>query len=123
MDDRRELVKCIERIERIEMILSVFRDYWSTHACIDIVFSKKFGYLYIDLYGGAPEEQFIITKIKDENQLLYRFIEQMEADFMLEKGEDCWIMSAEYVSEFMLRVQTYLDKLPWALQFQINIKQ
>ncbi|MBO5301595.1 MAG: hypothetical protein J6A81_05195 [Peptococcaceae bacterium] len=66
MDDRRELVKCIERIERIEMILSVFRDYWSTHACIDIVFSKKFGYLYIDLYGGAPEEQFIITKIKDK---------------------------------------------------------
>lgn len=36
------------------------------HACIDIVFSKKFGYLYIDLYGGAPEEQFIITKIKDK---------------------------------------------------------
>ena len=79
----------IKDIEQIEMILDVFSDYLKQHSNIDILFSEKFGYIYIALWSAADIVSYDAISIESAEHLCEILMDVMVYDYMAKTGQLC----------------------------------
>lgn len=103
-----------EKRAAVEKVLAVMKEYIDQHACYDVVFSEKIGYIFLDIPLQGDVKAFDSTLIDTPENILYVLYVNMAYEFMEREGHCVSYTNAtpQEKEAFRQWVKRYSDQIP-----------
>ena len=75
-----------EKKREIERVLGVFQNYIEGSELLDVVYSKKFGYVLLGLPAADSIDDSDVTRLEDPETLVKEIYQNLAYDFMEQEG-------------------------------------
>lgn len=106
------MIYTAEQKKRIENILAAFRDYIDGSKEVDVVYSKKAGYVWIPI--GEIAKSMVHEIIEEPGVLLLRLFSEIYLDVSRECIRDDEVRSelnSEEIAELQRRIESYINSM------------
>ena len=103
----------LEKTE-LEMVLRVFQNYIDASELLDVVYSKKFGYVLLGLPAADSIDDSDVTRLEDPETLVKEIYQNLAYDFMELEGHSEDYTEATNLEKRAMRewMKEYTDQLP-----------
>lgn len=107
-----ELIRGKKR--EIERGLGVFQNYIEGSELLDVVYSKKFGYVLLGLPAADSIDDSDVTRLEDPETLVKEIYQNLAYDFMEQEGHSEDYTEATNLEKRAMRewMKEYTDQLP-----------
>ena len=75
-----------EKKSELERVLGVFQNYIEGSELLDVVYSKKFGYVLLGLPAADSIDDSDVTRLEDPETLVKEIYQNLAYDFMAQRG-------------------------------------
>lgn len=75
-----------EKKSELERVLGVFQNYIEGSELLDVVYSKKFGYVLLGLPAADSIDDSDVTRLEDPETLVKEIYQNLAYDFMEQEG-------------------------------------
>ena len=97
-----------EKKSELERVLGVFQNYIEGSELLDVVYSKKFGYVLLGLPAADSIDDSDVTRLEDPETLVKEIYQNLAYDFMEQEGQ-ATNLEKRAMREWM---KEYTDQLP-----------
>ncbi|MEI3362186.1 MAG: hypothetical protein V8R75_06205 [Oscillospiraceae bacterium] len=103
-----------EKKREIERVLGVFQNYIEGSELLDVVYSKKFGYVLLGLPAADSIDDSDVTRLEDPETLVKEIYQNLAYDFMEQEGHSEDYTEATNLEKRAMRewMKEYTDQLP-----------
>ena len=103
-----------EKKREIERALGVFQNYIEGSELLDVVYSKKFGYILIGLPAADTIDDADVTQLENPETLVKEIYLNLAYDFMEQEGHSEDYTEATSLEKRAMRewMKEYTDQLP-----------
>ena len=103
-----------EKKREIERGLGVFQNYIEGSELLDVVYSKKFGYVLLGLPAADSIDDSDVTRLEDPETLVKEIYQNLAYDFMEQEGHSEDYTEATNLEKRAMRewMKEYTDQLP-----------
>ena len=98
----------------LERVLRVFQNYIDASELLDVVYSKKFGYVLLGLPAADSIDDSDVTRLEDPETLVKEIYQNLAYDFMEQEGHSEDYTEATNLEKRAMRewMKEYTDQLP-----------
>ena len=108
----------LEKTE-LERVLRVFQNYIDASELLDVVYSKKFGYVLLGLPAADSIDDSDVTRLEDPETLVKEIYQNLAYDFMLhgshQSGKASYAGMDERVHGSAAGIQLLAGRTPWMM--------
>ena len=103
-----------EKKTELERVLEVFQNYIERSKLLDVVYSKKFGYILIGLPAADTIDDADVTQLENAETLVKEIYQNLAYDFMEQEGHSEDYTEATSLEKRAMRewMKEYTDQLP-----------
>lgn len=103
-----------EKKSELERVLGVFQNYIEGSELLDVVYSKKFGYVLLGLPAADSIDDSDVTRLEDPETLVKEIYQNLAYDFMEQEGHSEDYTEATNLEKRAMRewMKEYTDQLP-----------
>ena len=103
-----------EKKSELERVLGVFQNYIEGSELLDVVYSKKFGYVLLGLPAADSIDDSDVTRLEDPETLVKEVYQNLAYDFMEQEGHSEDHTEATNLEKRAMRewMKEYTDQLP-----------
>ncbi len=103
-----------EKKSELERVLEVFQNYIEGSELLDVVYSKKFGYVLLGLPAADSIDDSDVTRLEDPETLVKEIYQNLAYDFMEQEGHSEDYTEATNLEKRAMRewMKEYTDQLP-----------